>query len=568
MKSLSYFVVGLLLFSSFAAVGLGKEAGDLTQSEMEIVCIEKAINKPIPKTTNFQGNILISALNPGGDDENPKITRSPTGILVVVYEQSLGIFSKTIPVCYSLDNGETWTMQFNLDSAEFTEGSGLLQSPDIKYNSELDQFMLVEVDPIAEMYSLHMSWILGDIANAEEISIYGVSGSGAADHYESSVMEVGPYMVTPYLNDDPDYDLYHVPGLGYWDYPEFAHPPEMGGFYYDGQSVQQNIPASNIECDAGSERMYMVMQSDLDGGSKISWKGTVTDIDLLCTSGGGPGGMDQYADIEVWPWQQYIAEGSGDIDVADPDISASGTNVVIAYMTNDNTFGTWDIKCAYSSNSGDTWQISGVAADEALTETNPAIYISGNNVICAYVMDGNLYVASSDNGGATWDDSVQINDNPGSVIAEYGTVDINPAGVVWTDDRNGAKDIYFATVSNAPNPPSRPNGPASGRLRTEYTYSTSTTDPNGDQVYYMWDWGDETSDWDGPYNSGEIVSASHRWTSEFTGGIKVKAKDASGEESPWSDPLPVSMPRSRERFLSFFENFLNAFPILRYLLGI
>jgi hypothetical protein len=36
---------------------------------------------------------------------------------------------------------------------------------------------------------------------------------------------------------------------------------------------------------------------------------------------------------------------------------------------------------------------------------------------------------------------------------------------------------------------------------------------------------------------------SHIWNTQGSYSIKVKAKDASGAESVWSDPLPVSMPR-------------------------
>ena len=132
-----------------------------------------------------------------------------------------------------------------------------------------------------------------------------------------------------------------------------------------------------------------------------------------------------------------------------------------------------------------------------------------------------------------------------------------------------------------PDKPSTPTGPTSGAVGTEYTYNSSTTDPDGDQIYYNFSWGDNTySDWVGPYNSGQTGSASHTWSTQGTYDIKVKAKDdpngdgdlSDGAESEWSDPLPVTMPRSRTLYhpllLRLFERFPNAFPILRYLLGL
>jgi len=49
-----------------------------------------------------------------------------------------------------------------------------------------------------------------------------------------------------------------------------------------------------------------------------------------------------------------------------------------------------------------------------------------------------------------------------------------------------------------------PSGPANGKTGVECTYSTSTTDPNNYDLYYLFDWGDGTfSIWLGPYASGK-----------------------------------------------------------------
>ncbi|RLI61393.1 MAG: hypothetical protein DRO67_08050, partial [Candidatus Asgardarchaeum californiense] len=97
-------------------------------------------------------------------------------------------------------------------------------------------------------------------------------------------------------------------------------------------------------------------------------------------------------------------------------------------------------------------------------------------------------------------------------------------------------------------PPEKPtiNGPSSGNTGETYPYTAVTTEPNGEQIYYKFSWGDGTeSDWLGPFNSGEGVEESHIWSSRGTFKIKVKAKDINGEESGWSDPLPVSIAKGR-----------------------
>ena len=96
--------------------------------------------------------------------------------------------------------------------------------------------------------------------------------------------------------------------------------------------------------------------------------------------------------------------------------------------------------------------------------------------------------------------------------------------------------------STPPDIPEQPDGPTEGDAYTEYTFSTSTTDPDSDQILYKWDWGDEISDWEGPYASGETVESTHYWRDEGTYEITVKAKDDNGSlSSDWSEPLEIDI---------------------------
>jgi len=86
--------------------------------------------------------------------------------------------------------------------------------------------------------------------------------------------------------------------------------------------------------------------------------------------------------------------------------------------------------------------------------------------------------------------------------------------------------------NNPPNQPSKPSGPTYGYSGDEYTYSSSTTDPENDQIYYLFDWDDGTdSGWLGPFDSGDPCHAPHIYSSRGTFSIKVKAKDTNGSES-------------------------------------
>jgi len=95
-----------------------------------------------------------------------------------------------------------------------------------------------------------------------------------------------------------------------------------------------------------------------------------------------------------------------------------------------------------------------------------------------------------------------------------------------------------STTNTKPNTPSRPSGPTSGRTDTNYTFTTSTTDPNGDQIQYGWDWDNNytVDEWSDLKNSGTQDSRSHSWNTERYYFIRVKAKDSKGLESSWSLP--------------------------------
>jgi hypothetical protein len=141
----------------------------------------------------------------------------------------------------------------------------------------------------------------------------------------------------------------------------------------------------------------------------------------------------------------------------------------------------------------------------------------------------------------------------------------------------GDPTLAIGEKSDPPLKPATPSGPPSGKAGTEYTYTSSTTDPNGDTISYLFDWGDNTtSGWVGPLASGATASAKKTWAKQGSYQVKVVAKDSHGIFSVWSDPLPVSMPLSNVfsfshplvHFLQWLlERFPNAFPFLRTLLG-
>ncbi|MGB2770136.1 MAG: C25 family cysteine peptidase [Candidatus Zixiibacteriota bacterium] len=106
----------------------------------------------------------------------------------------------------------------------------------------------------------------------------------------------------------------------------------------------------------------------------------------------------------------------------------------------------------------------------------------------------------------------------------------------------GDPSLVIAGDSEKPAKPATPMGETEGGVELEYTYTSSTTDPDGDSLYYLFGWGDETySEWLGPYASGDPVEASHTWADTGSYEITVIAKDENGVFSESSDSLFVNI---------------------------
>jgi len=120
--------------------------------------------------------------------------------------------------------------------------------------------------------------------------------------------------------------------------------------------------------------------------------------------------------------------------------------------------------------------------------------------------------------------------------------------LVWDDGKIESEfnlallETNYDENNNPPETPQTPSGIEVGEVNTEYTYTTTTTDPNVDDIEFMFDWGDNTnSGWLGPYKSGAVCSASKSWANKGVYNVMAKARDYNRLESEWSDPLVVTI---------------------------
>ena len=329
-----------------------------------------------------------------------------------------------------------------------------------------------------------------------------------SDNYWAYAYKGGPFCVMTYDNDGwgitrMDQVLAHETGHIFWATDEYDGNPEYSGYLnaIDNEGSGCVMDTCNLCLSAGTQ--LQIGWKDTDGDGILDIIDTNPDTNL------NPYSPDPTSSTTL----TYTGHG---IVVPypnnNPQISASGNDVTINTISN----------VEYRVNSG-TWQ-------------------NANPVDGSYDSDKEHFTMTI--GPLT----------PGTY-----TIEARAQNSVGNYDLTLASDTVTITTGNtAPNKPTTPSGTTSGKANTVYTYTTSTTDPNGDQMSYWFDWGDGTnSGWVGPYASGATASATHSWTSQGSYQIKVKAKDTSDAESAWSDPLAVSMPKQKMHFNSLFLRILN-----------
>jgi len=104
---------------------------------------------------------------------------------------------------------------------------------------------------------------------------------------------------------------------------------------------------------------------------------------------------------------------------------------------------------------------------------------------------------------------------------------------------------------NESGPPVKPviDGPSWGIKNISYTFCFTWTNPDADDFYCMWNWGDGyITEWLGPFSAGQTICADHSWSQKGTYEIQVKIKDIHGVEI-YSDPHIFNVYELKKAFI-------------------
>lgn len=489
------------------------------------------------------------------DDAYPAVvtTYNNTYMLLMRHDNS------EIGVWWSFDNGTTWYHRYISD--EWYGGARWIRDDDgtVKLFCAPSKAKTSS----SSFYSLKTS---GQTAffwmTADDI----ISGAGARASNQT-VNDTPLYSFPVTLDQIKSFDiidLANVPVYNEMDYNKNNHkvyilgwgsPSSDGNTYiFEKEIGTENAWASHI---IRNDNVY----SSVKGSIRINYRNNTIGV-LTCENATG-GVIPIYceADIDTLEFTNWIPV----VDTPEDKFEYS----MIDYLDNGNIT-IWELKVnnhPISTANGDERGQSGytiefLALKYYQTSANnnpPTCLLSASPTSGTAPLTVTFSMSASDSDGtiASWQLDV---DNDGT--AEYSGSGTPPATQTHTynepgtytakltvtdDDEATAYDIATVTVNassnNPPNTPDQPSGPTSGYTGSSYIYSTSATDPDGDQIKYGWDWnGDGTVDeWTGYYSSGTTVSISHSWDSTGTYNIKVKAQDSNSAESGWSTALTVTI---------------------------
>jgi hypothetical protein len=326
-------------------------------------------------------------------------------------------------------------------------------------------------------------------------------------------------------------------------------------------------------------------------GISVSLKSNTALIGAIFDDDNGPGSGSAYVYTRTgttWTQQtKLLASDGATLDQFGVSVALSGDNALIgAEWDSDN--GDESGSAYVFTRTGTAWsQQAKLLPSDGTTEDRfgHTVSFSGDTALIGANQDddpvdyaGSAYIFTRT--GTTWTQQVKLLASDymyGRLFGESVSLDGDTALIgAYGDNESGpgagATYVFIKeSINYPPNPPTI-TGPAEGKPGTVYEYNFSTTDPEGDQMYYFIDWGDGTnSSWIGPYASGFETTKVHTWSKKGTYTIKAKAKDTYGNEGTWAS-LTVIMPCSLDLpivhfWMKIFERFPYTFLILRYLLG-
>jgi len=358
------------------------------------------------------------------DEAHPSISIDFAGNPLITYDNQIDLFQSSIGLIRSPDGGETWSEDTHIVWESDTSDI----NPDISFMEDgIRAFCTYESG--FEYPELPMI----DYVDIDDMSTWAsyfwdFSGSGSYVK-DTAIATAGNNVVACACIRDyyaQDYELEDTLEIMWTADPDSDE--WQGVFWINEDNDENSIPRSHLS-GASGEKTFIVYQFQALGQTpRIG----VAYCEVTETT--------TYLD---WSTKQVAG---GRSNVTNPNIAVGGNRAYIVYM--DDINGNQDIYCA-TSTSGSFWT-KNIVTDSIDDETYPVVSANGEEATCLFIKNSNLYVTQSEDSGKTWGDPMQVNDVSDSIVAEFGSVDIDGSYGVWTDVRNGNNDLFFESVGSSP----------------------------------------------------------------------------------------------------------------------
>jgi hypothetical protein len=395
-------------------------------------------------------------------------------------------------------------------------------------------------------------WKVDSSGNTDWLKIYDDPG------YHTCIQETddGGYIVTGEIDIAPrDWDvlLMKTDSVGTVEWQKIFRFGEYGDNAYAIRQTDDGgyILAGRVETSfSGVEADFLVIKTDSNGN--MEWNKTY-------------GGAK-------WEWTQsndiLFTDDGGYIFLGETDSFGAGSRDIWLFKTDASGNMEWN-----KTFGGPKHEMGGGLA---FTDDGGLI-ITGTYDAFGFTSPKSegLVIKTDENGNLEWQmlfGDEELNQIQGVCTTSDGGCIV--AGIFDSTDSygSGLMDGWLIKMqdfeNNPPDKPDKPSGKSQVDAGKTYTYKVSTIDSDGDQVYFMWDWGDGNfSEWLGPYDSGEESETENYWEEGGKYSIKVKAKDEHGAECEWCTPKSKPIIYNFPMLNWLFERFPSLFPILRQMVG-
>jgi PKD repeat protein len=232
---------------------------------------------------------------------------------------------------------------------------------------------------------------------------------------------------------------------------------------------------------------------------------------------------DYYLQFTLPSGYKFSPQDAGTDDTLDSDADTSGKTIVFTVSANESIT-MWDAGMYVPSSGGGSTTTPSTNYPPSANGKGPYKGFINTNITfngsASYDRDGQII---------TWRWNFGDGNGTGKITTHIYTAPGNYTVTLLVTDNKFATDVYttYANITTGNHPPTIPilTGPISGHVNISSQYTVVSTDPDGDTLRYVIDWGDGVQDTSPAVASGQSIQPQHQWKSPGFYLVQVYAQE-------------------------------------------